>query len=48
MKVLVIASGGDAPGMNKFISQLYKKYGKRLYACQGGFKGLYENEIYPA
>lgn len=48
MKVLVIASGGDAPGMNKFISQLYKKYGKHLYACQGGFKGLYENEIYPA
>lgn len=48
MKVLVLASGGDAPGMNKFIAQLYKKYGKNLYACRGGFRGLYENDIYPA
>ncbi len=47
MKVLVLASGGDAPGMNKFIATLYKKYGKSLYACRG-FKGLYENEIFPA
>lgn len=48
MKVLVLASGGDAPGMNKFIAQLYKKFGKNLYACRGGFRGLYENDIYPA
>lgn len=48
MRVLILASGGDAPGMNKFIAQLYKKYGKNLYACRGGFRGLYENDIYPA
>lgn len=48
MRVLVLASGGDAPGMNKFIAQLYKKYGKNLFACKGGFKGLYDNDIYPA
>lgn len=47
MKILVVASGGDAPGMNKFIAKLYQHFGKNLYGCKGGFKGLYENEIYP-
>ena len=47
MKVLILASGGDAPGMNKFISKLAQHFGKELYACKRGFKGLYENEIYP-
>lgn len=48
MKVLVLASGGDAPGMNKFIAQLYKKFGDNLFACKFGFKGLVENDIHPA
>lgn len=47
MKVLILASGGDAPGMNKFISKLAQHFGNELYACKRGFKGLYENEIYP-
>lgn len=47
MKILLIASGGDAPGMNKFIAQLYKKFGNSLYACKGGFEGLYNAEIVP-
>ena len=47
MKVLILASGGDAPGMNKFISKLAQHFGKDLYACKRGFRGLYENEIYP-
>ena len=47
MKILLIASGGDAPGMNKFIAQMQKKFGNSLYACKGGFKALYDNEIYP-
>ena len=47
MKILLLASGGDAPGMNKFIAKLAQHFGKNLFACKGGFKGLYENEIYP-
>lgn len=48
MKVLVLASGGDAPGMNKFIARLYKKFRDNLFACKFGFKGLVENDIHPA
>ncbi len=47
MKILVIASGGDAPGMNRLIYQLGKHYGKNLYACKAGFSGLINNWIYP-
>lgn len=47
MKVLLLASGGDAPGMNAFIAALYKKFGNNLYACRGGFKGLYDGDIHP-
>ena len=45
MKVLILTSGGDAPGMNKVISVLYKKFKENLYACKEGFKGLINNEI---
>lgn len=47
MKLLVLASGGDAPGMNKVIYNLYKKFGKNLFACVGGFAGLINNQIRP-
>ncbi len=47
MKILILASGGDAPGMNKFISMLYKKFGSNLYACRAGFEGLFKNDILP-
>lgn len=47
MKILVLASGGDAPGMNKFIAKLAQHFGKSLYACKRGFRGLCENDTYP-
>lgn len=45
MKVLVLTSGGDAPGMNMVISSLYKNFKGKLYACRAGFKGLVNNDI---
>ena len=47
MRVLVLTSGGDAPGMNMVIYQIYKKFGKDAYACRAGFKGLINNDIAP-
>ena len=46
MKILVLTSGGDAPGMNMLLYRLYKKFGNNIYACKSGFKGLIENDIY--
>ena len=45
MKVLVLTSGGDAPGMNKVIGTLYKKFKGKLYACRAGYRGLINNDI---
>lgn len=45
MKVLVLTSGGDAPGMNTVLGSLYKKLKGKLYACRGGYKGLINNDI---
>jgi len=45
MKVLVLTSGGDAPGMNMAIATLFKKFKGKLYACRAGFKGLVNNDI---
>ena len=47
MKILILASGGDSPGMNKIIYQLYKKYKNSIYACKEGFKGLIDGQIFP-
>ncbi len=47
MKTLIIASGGDAPGMNKVIHTLQKKIKGEIFAVEKGFKGLYENNIQP-
>ncbi len=47
MKILVIASGGDAPGMNMILATLLKKFKSKIFAVEGGFKGLYENKIFP-
>lgn len=47
MKILLIGSGGDAPGMNKVVATFYKKFKKDAYACNGGFRGLYDNDIRP-
>lgn len=45
MKVLILTSGGDAPGMNMVIGSLFKKFKGKLYACRAGFKGLVNNDI---
>ncbi len=47
MRVLVLTSGGDAPGMNMVLFQLYKKFKKNLFACRAGFRGLIDNDIHP-
>ncbi len=43
MRVLVLCSGGDAPGMNKVLFTLSKKVD--LFYVKAGFKGLVENDI---
>ncbi len=45
MNVLILASGGDAPGMNNFLYYIEKKFGKNSYGCKEGFKGLIEGRI---
>lgn len=47
MKVLVLASGGDAPGMNRFLWEIYNKLGVNVYFAYAGFTGLINDEIYP-
>lgn len=45
MKVLVLTSGGDASGMNRVIFNLYRHFGKNLYASRYGYRGLIQNDI---
>lgn len=47
MKILVLTSGGDAPGMNMVLAQLYRRFGRSLYAARAGFRGLINNDILP-
>lgn len=47
MKILVLTSGGDAPGMNMVLYCLYKRFYGNIYACRAGFKGLINNDILP-
>ena len=44
MKILVLCSGGDAPGMNRFVHTLSKNFDEVFYAY-AGFKGLVEGDI---
>ncbi len=46
MKILVLVSGGDAPAINAFLSQLNKKI-KNVDAVEGGYKGLINGNIKP-
>lgn len=46
MKILILCSGGDAPGMNKFIEQVYKSFKKDAYFAYAGFKGLVDGQIF--
>lgn len=47
MKILVLCSGGDAPGMNKFVWNLYKKFKKETFYAYSGFSGLIKGQIFP-
>ena len=48
MKILVLTSGGDAPGMNQTIYQLKKYFKDKLYASCEGFRGLINGNIVKA
>ena len=46
MKILVLCSGGDAPGMNRFLYTLSKKFAGEIYYAKAGFKGLVNGDIF--
>ncbi len=46
MKILILCSGGDAPGMNSFIYEIARAFPEDLYYAKAGFKGLVENDIH--
>lgn len=47
MKIVILTSGGDAPGMNKFIAQMARTFKGQVYGCKAGFRGLINNDIKP-
>ena len=47
MKILLLCSGGDAPGMNKFIKKLYDSFREQIYFAYAGFTGLVNGQIFP-
>ena len=48
MKILLLASGGDSPGMNAFLAKIYNSFNKEdVFCCIEGYKGLIENNIIP-
>lgn len=47
MKILFLCSGGDAPGMNRYIWELYSKFKKETYFAYAGFDGLIKGKIAP-
>jgi 6-phosphofructokinase 1 len=49
-KILVLTSGGDAPGMNAAIRAVVRTahfYGVKMFGCQLGYQGLIEQDIFP-
>ena len=47
MKILILSSGGDAPGMNRFVWEIYKTFPKQTYFAYAGFTGLVNGQIFP-
>ena len=47
MKILILCSGGDAPGMNRFVYDIYSTFKKDVYFAYKGFSGLIDNQIFP-
>lgn len=49
-KLLIITSGGDAPGMNAAIRAVLRTAianGLEVYAAEGGYQGLIERNVFP-
>lgn len=49
-KLLILTSGGDAPGMNAAIRSVLRtalSQGMEVYGCEGGFQGLMERTVFP-
>ncbi len=47
MKILLICSGGDAPGTNRFIYNIFIKFKHDVFFALSGFRGLIDNQIFP-
>lgn len=48
-KLLIITSGGDAPGMNAAIRAVLRtalSYGIEVYGCEGGYRGLIQRAAF--
>lgn len=49
-KLLILTSGGDAPGMNAAIRATLRtalSHGLEVYACEGGYQGLIDRTVFP-
>ncbi|MES2218505.1 MAG: 6-phosphofructokinase [Pseudomonadota bacterium] len=49
-KIIVLTSGGDAPGMNAAIRAVVRTahhYGVKTFGCRQGFQGLIDRELFP-
>ncbi len=47
MKILVLCSGGDGSGMNRFLFDLNSHFRGDVFFALAGFKGLIDNQIFP-
>lgn len=48
-KLLILTSGGDAPGMNAAIRSTLRtalSHGLEVYACEGGYQGLIDRTVF--
>lgn len=49
-KLLIITSGGDAPGMNAAMRSVLRaslSHGFEVYGCEGGYQGLIDRAVFP-
>jgi 6-phosphofructokinase 1 len=49
-KIIVLTSGGDAPGMNAAIRAVVRAghyFGIKVFGCKQGFQGLIDRKLYP-
>ena len=49
-KLLILTSGGDAPGMNAAIRSALRtalSHGLEVYSCEGGYQGLIDHTVKP-